>query len=328
MPTFCRHNRFIERCPICSKALIAETTPKARPASRQSTRTRTSGRAKGAGGSQRLRVHRESRAEDDGYRSALLPGMRSSDDAARLAQEIAFSSARLNTLGQVPPGLYGEAVTQPDSEQASWMCLLITYISPLQGEEPYSGIELALERAGEWGSETQPDLDGVPLGPRTSHEAARGSGTLAAYRRWATQAGSQASGFSGEPDWSPQRRFERVFERLAFPGLGRFGRFDLLLGMGALGLYELQADSLHLTAVTGRAAEDPTTMAAKRVFGIGDVINLERRCATLAEAIEVPIGTLDLALSNWAAPERITLGMPSDICDLAALERARTEFGL
>jgi hypothetical protein len=329
MPTFCRHNRFLERCPICSKTLVAEKAPKA-PSSRRSasTPTRSAGRAKRAGESQRLRIHRELRAEDDGYRSALLQGLRSSHDAARLIDEIAFSSARLNMLSQNPPDVYRDVLAQADLEQASWMCFLITYVSPLQSEDRYEGIRLALERAGSWSSGTLPALDEVPLGPRTSHQASRGSETLAAYRRWATGATSQARGFTGEPDWSPERRFERVFERLALPGLGRFGRFDLLLSMGALGLYQLRADSLHLVGAAGRASEDPTTVAAKRVFGIGDTINLERRCATLAGALQTPVGVLDLALCNWAAPERITLGMPSEICDSELRERARIALEL
>jgi Alpha-glutamyl/putrescinyl thymine pyrophosphorylase clade 3 len=330
MPTFCRHNRFVERCPICSKTLVPEQEPKSRPSrSSAATRPRTSGRPKRAGEkSQRLHVHRELRAEDDGYRCPLVQGMRSSQDATRLADEIAFSSARLKTLSQTPPGLYEEVMTQADLEQASWMCFLIAYISPLQGEDPYRGIELALERTGDWSSDAPVDLEDVPLGPRSSHDPAKGSDTLAAYRRWATQATSQAHGFSGEPDWSSERRFERVFERLALPGFARSGRFDLLLSMGALGLYELRADSLHLAGATGRASEDPTTVAAKRVFGIGDVMNLERRCARLAEELQISVGVLDLALSNWGGGERVTLGVPADICDSEVLERAHVALEL
>jgi len=64
--------------------------------------------------------------------------------------------------------------------------------------------------------------------------------------------------------------------------------------------------------VLGRAAEpnDPTTVAAKRVFAIGDAMNLQRRAADLAGATGVPIEALDLALLNWSRPEddRITAG--------------------
>ena len=42
----------------------------------------------------------------------------------------------------------------------------------------------------------------------------------------------------------------------------------------------------------------------KRVFGIGDPLNLDRRAAALAEAVSIPPEALDLALANWGAGER------------------------
>jgi hypothetical protein len=326
MPTFCRHNRFIERCPICSKTL-PEHSPSARPSrSARPARGPSAPRAARPGRSGRpraesLRVHREGRAEDDGYRSPLLPGLRASADAARLAEEIAFASGRLLALAAAPPGLYGEAreLKGRDPDQATWMCFLISYLCPLEGEDPFAGIRLALA-----GGPTA-DLDGVPLGPRTSHAPARGSATLRAFRQLLEQ---QAGGFAGDPGWSPRRRFERLFERLALPGFGRMGRYDLLVTLGRLGIHELQADSLHLAGVGGLSASDLTTLAAKRLFAIGDPIHLERRAAALAQALDVPIETLDLSLANWTAPERATLGFPADTSDQQALERAREALGL
>ena len=131
----------------------------------------------------------------------------------------------------------------------------------------------------------------------------------------ATGEGSQAGAFTGDHAWSPQRRFERVFERLALPGLARMGRYELLVTLGRLGLYELRADSLHLAGVRGLSADDPTALAAKRVFGIGDPLLLERRAASLAEAVSAPIETLDLALANWLSPRRATVGFPSETGD-------------
>ncbi len=60
--------------------------------------------------------------QDDGYRSPLVPGVRASADATRLAEEIGFSSARLLALEQEPPGLYGEAraLAKDDLERATW----------------------------------------------------------------------------------------------------------------------------------------------------------------------------------------------------------------
>jgi hypothetical protein len=343
MPTFCRHNRFIERCPICSKTLPGRSPSTASsPRAKASGRTRSSGdgtqrrRARGEG----VRIHREGRAEDDGYRSELVPGLRASADALRLVEEIAFSSGRLLALAAQPPGLYGEAraLAREDLERATWTCFLIVYLCPLEGADPFAGIRLALAAApGEL-----PDLDGVPLGPRTSHDPQRGADTLIAYRQWVARGGrasvsaqpvegaegSQAVAFTGDPAWSPQRRFERVFERLALPGFARSGRYELLVTLGRLGLYELLPDSLQLAGARGLSSEDATTLAAKRVFGIGDPLLLERRAAALAQAVSVPVETLDLALANWSSPQPATLGFPRETHDDGAFERAGDALGL
>jgi hypothetical protein len=356
--TFCRHNRFIQRCPICR-----ETVPGQRPshAAKPKRPTSAGARAGGnasagatsragvpgqarvgagrtspirgpsmAGGRQatrrapEVRVHREQRSEDDGYRCELVSGLHSSHDARRLVQEIGFASGRLLTLTAAPPSLYAEARDCDDLEQATWICFLAAYLSPLQGYQSFVGIRQAL--LASWASGRVSDLEDVPLGPRTSHDPARGPETLIAYRRFAEHAGSQELAFTGEPEWTPQRRFERVFERLALPGFGRMGRYDLLITLGRLGLYELRADSLHLGTRTSLFASDPTPQAAKRVFGIGDPIHIERRAAALAQALSTPIEALDLALYNWnpggPSDERVTLGFPEDTKDAHAVERA------
>ena len=275
---------------------------------------------------------REGRAADDGFRSELVPGIRSSEDAARLAGELAFSAGRLLALAADPPGPYRDArdLAARDLEGAAWMCFLIVYLSPLEDEDPFAGISEALA-----GGEV-PDLDGVALGPRTSHEPSRGGETLIAYRQWVQRSGgpvpalegapASLPAFSGEPSWTPERRFERVLERLALPGFGRSGRYDLLLTLGRLGVFDLRAGSLHLAGAG--ASEDATLLAAKRVFGIGDPLLLERRAAALADAAAVPIEALDLALWNWAAPERATLGMAPGSDDETVRERAVAALGL
>jgi hypothetical protein len=354
--TFCRHNRFIQRCPICRETVPGQTpTRHAAKAKRQTsassgargagarangqagatTRTGAAGtgsrgrastrRTPGRGQAKEVRVHREARSEDDGYRCELVPGLHSSEDAKRLVREIGFASGRLLTLTAAPPSLYAEARDCEDAEQATWMCFLAAYLSPLQGEQSFVGIRQAL--LSSWASGTVSDLEDVPLGPRSSHDPARGGETLLAYRRFAEHAGSQQAAFTGEPAWTPQRRFERVFERLALPGFGRMGRYDLLITLGRLGLYDLRADSLHLGTRTSLIASDPTPPAAKRVFGIGDPIHIERRAAVLAEALDTPIEALDLALYNWssggASDERVTLGFPVGTNDAHAVERAK-----
>lgn len=361
MQQFCRHNRFIQRCPICRETLPGFTPTPRRGASagrgtsaggrRSGERegaagTRSSAASRGGGGTSdglrgiarasgrvmpEVRVRREARAQDDGYRCGLVPGLRSSLDARRLVQEIGFASARLLVLTAAPPALYAEARDCDDIEQATWMCFLAAYLSPLQGAQPFAGVRQALTCS--WASGRVADLEDVPLGPRTSHDPARGSETLLAYRRFAEHAGSQERAFGGEPGWTPQRRFQRVFERLALPGFGRTGRFDLLITLGRLGLYELRADSLHLSGVSVRGPADvgdPVLQAAKRVFGIGDPLNIERRAAALAEAMSMPLEALDLALWNWShvggdgddGGERTTLGFPGDTFDQHASDRA------
>jgi len=298
-----------------------------------------------------VRVYRDGfrREEDDGYRSELVPGLRASADALRLAEEIDFAGERLEALAESPPGLYGKAREEGlggDLEQAAWTCLLITYLCPLQDpQDPFAGIRLVLEReGGDWSSEQVPELQGVPLGPLSSHESERGPATLLAYRQWVRRHGSQEQAYAGDPLWTPERRFERIFERLTIPGLGRHGRFELLVVMGRLGLFDLRADSLHLGLVPAaarptagssgagaREQQDLSLMAAKRVFGIGDTANLERRANALARAAEVPIEALELALANWSLPERATLGFPADAIPPTpgdALERAGAALGL
>ncbi len=324
MPTFCRHNRFIERCPICSRDLPGGAAARGTQTARASaTRPRKAG--SGPSGERRSRadgltVRRETRSTDDGYRSPLVPGMRASADAQRLADELAFSHGRLAALGDDPPGTYLAARQVADLEEGSWTVLLTVYLSPLQDEaDPFRAIREALTP---WSGGALPDLDGVALGPRTSHDPARGDETLVAYRQWAERAGSQQAALAGDAGWSPSRRFERVFERLGLPGLTRSARFDLLVTLGRLEMYDMEAESLQLVG------DDVVTVAAKRVFGIGDRPNLERRARALADAVGVPLAALDLALANWAAPERMTLGLSPDVADEATGERARDALDL
>jgi hypothetical protein len=344
VPTFCRHGRFVERCPICSKALPGATPPggssrggvRRRPGA--STRgTAARGGTRGTRG-EGLRVRRQERAVEDGYSSALLPGVRASADAARLAEELAFSCGRLLVLAGAPgaspaPELYAEAgslAREGALERAAWICFLTAYLCPLEGADPFAGIRRALTS----GPEQLPDLAEVPLGPRTSHDRKRGAATLAAYRVWYRQAerGGGAAGaagaFTGDPGWSPARRFERLFERLALPGLTRAARYELLLLIGSLGPFELEADSLHLGGSRGSAGDDATVLAAKRLFAIGDPLLLERRARALAEAIPLPLAALELALANWQTGERASLGFPAEVSDEEALQAARAALGL
>ena len=303
MPSFCRHNRLEANCPICSRKAKTTAISPPRPARRAAAdRASAPAKRRSARAAGDLRVRRMSRAADDGYEHDLVPGFRATVEAARLADELAFSAARLEELRTDPPGLYAEVAAAGDVEEAAWLAFLIAYLSPLEDGEPFAAIEAARTS---WASGELPEVEGLATGPRAAHDPRRGTQTILAYRAWARRAGSQAAAYAGDAAWEPQRRFERAFERLALPGFGRAPRYELLVLAGHLAVADLRPWSLHLSDPL-----DPTTVAAKRVFGIGDALNLQRRASDLAGAAEVPIEALDLALVNWSRPQddRITAG--------------------
>jgi hypothetical protein len=325
VPSFCRHNRLIQNCPICSREQHVEMRPVVSSGTPETRERRTAPRQ--AAGQRRtapragLRVRQLERAAEDGYRSGLVPGLRASADAERLAAEIAFAAGRLERLSVAPPGLYAEVASDGDVEERTWLAFQIAYLCPLEGEDPFAAISSARTT---WASGEPPGLESVETGPRTAHDPDRGPATLDAYRAWAGRAGSQAQAFTGEEVWTAERRFGRVFERLALPGLHRDARFELLVTLGRLGVFELRADSLAL------GGPDDVTVAAKRAFGIGDPLLLERRAAALADACAVPLEALDLGLFNWACPDaRATMGLGADVePDAGALAGARAALGL
>jgi hypothetical protein len=292
---YCRHGTLIERCPICHATVEAAARATLAPHKRRrSNDTKPRSQISSRGG---LTVRHEVRSDDDGYRSPLAPGLRSTADAQRLAGEIGFAAARLQALEQDPPGLYAQIADGGDVEEATWLALLTTYLGPLEGERPFSAIE-AVRTA--WPA--LPELADAELGPRGTHERARGATALAAYVRFAQRAGSQQLAFTGDASWTPAQRFERIHERLVLPGLHRRARYELLVTLGRLGRFPLAAPGLLLTE------EDRVMLAAKRVFAIGDRLTLERRARELAAATSAPVEALDLALENWARSDRITQG--------------------
>jgi hypothetical protein len=262
MPLFCRHNRLTAKCPICSRELQDDLRAKA-PARTRSTPSRAGARSRGgSGGSRGVVTRKLARAADDGYRNPLVPGLRATADAERLGSALAGAAARLD-----PPGPFPAVAAEPDLEEATWLGFLRA---------------LGVEDGPSWASGENPE---------------RHARTAAAYRAWAGRAGSQAAAFRGEDAWTPQRRFARVFERLALPGFVRGARFELLCALGAAGRYELEAGELHLAA-----GEDATTEAAKRALVSGDKLLLDRRARELADACAVPLAALDRGLAVWGTP--------------------------
>src|SRR5690349_9396018 len=101
---FCRHNRLTSKCPICSRELeenlraqapVRHVTPRKTGAS-STPRSKTSS---SRSSSSRLVTRKLARAADDGYRNPLVPGIKATADAERLAHAVTAAHARLD-----PPG--------------------------------------------------------------------------------------------------------------------------------------------------------------------------------------------------------------------------------
>src|SRR3954462_2861839 len=120
MPMFCRHNRLTANCPICSRELQAEL-PKAPPRARSSSSRGTSTRAPSRGVVTRKRAS----AADDGYRNALVPGIRATADAERLPAALGAPPDSV-----VPPGPAPQAAVEPDTEEATWLAFLLALAGP------------------------------------------------------------------------------------------------------------------------------------------------------------------------------------------------------
>ncbi|HET9094400.1 MAG TPA: hypothetical protein VFN36_04885 [Solirubrobacteraceae bacterium] len=308
MPTFCRHNRLLQNCTICAREqnfearpIVSSGTPRPAPPPEREDRPRAVGvRAthpsapRARPGS--VRVRRLARGLEDGYRSSLVPGLKSSQDAERLAEEIAFSTTRLALMDQIAAGR-----DVPDVDPA-WR-------------------EIAAP--GDLEGRTQLAIACVLDGPR-GVEAGQREETLAGIQAWGARQGSLTGAVEGEPSWTPERRFERLFERLGgVRGLSRDSRYSLLTTLGHLGVYPLRGARLFLSG------ENEATWAAKRALGIGDPLLLDRRAAELADACGVPLEALDLALHNWGSGARVTDGLPEDTePDEGLAEQARHALGL
>jgi hypothetical protein len=292
---FCRHNRLTSKCPICSREQPREQTPVRhvtvrRPGATSTPKPRSaSSSSSSPRSSKRLVTRQLLRAADDGYRNPLVPGLKATADAERLA--VALTQARIRLL---PPGPYPLIADEPDLEQATWLAFLFALAPELR--------DVIVEAQPAW---EDAGVDALP--------AAKAK-TAASYRAWVARAGSQEQAFTGETIWSPERRFGRVFERLALPGFTRAMRFDLLAALGAAGRYDLEADAVHFVE------DDATTLAAKRLLVSGDTMLLERRARDLADAAGLPIGAFDHGLAIWGTPtEPVDLTVEPDEGIAAAL---------
>jgi hypothetical protein len=192
-----------------------------------------------------------------------VPGIKSSADAERLATELAFAAGRLKRLAEAPPGLYAEVAAPGDVEERIWLAFLIAYLSPLETADPFEAVRTARTT---WASGEPPLLEGVATGPRAANDPAPGPATIDAYRAWVARSGSQAAAFAGEAAWTPERRFARVYERLALRGMRRDARFDRRLRAAARGP---RPRSLQLEQRRARHARSRPRRRAGRRHGRG-----------------------------------------------------------
>lgn len=344
MPHFCPHNRLAQNCPICTgkrtesaayiralspdqlrarrrDAAQAEKQQQVRKRSvRETGQVRTAGRSTSRG----IRVRATARVADDGYRNQLVSGIKLSADVRRLAEELAFAASRLATFACNPPDFYVAVMAAESVEETIWQCFLAAYFCPLEvaDEDPFAAICSVAQQTPWLNGGSPSSLSHLPLGPRTSHDSIRGDATLVAYRAWAERSATQITALQGESYWSPERRFDRLYERLALSGLNRAARYDFLLTLGSLGLVALRPQSLYFKA------DDEVAVAAKRVFGIADPLILEQRAKILAQACELPLGAFDLALYNWGCGERVHLGFPDTVVDHALQHTVFSALGL
>src|SRR3954462_14813643 len=120
---FCRHNRLTSKCPICSRELEEDLRSKAPVRPTAPRRVSVSPRARASTApprSGRLVTRKLARAADDGYRNPLVPGLRATADAERLAVALTQAVARIE-----PPGPYPAVAAEPDLEQAPWLAFLL-----------------------------------------------------------------------------------------------------------------------------------------------------------------------------------------------------------
>ena len=181
MPTFCRHNRFIQNCPICTPrepAGSSRLSPDALHDGPRAARVRVPAPACAWSG-RRARPRTATASE-------LVPGLKSSADAARLADELAFSAARLAELATDPPGLYAEVADAARADPPT----------PARTTRPPAPPAPC--------PPTRAALAGRPRAPRRPTLAAPRRATLSARRRPGSHSSSPTSRRS-----SPRRRRAR-----------------------------------------------------------------------------------------------------------------------
>ena len=240
----------------------------------------------------------------DGHRPALTPGLKSSLEAERLADELAFAAARLELLATAPPGPLAE-IADPagDEEERTWLAFLVAYLGPLDADAPFAAIE-SVRTA--WGA--GPDLEGVEVGPRgSSRSRARHADGRGLPRLGRACRAPRPAAYAGDASWTAERRFARAFERLALPGMTRDVRFGLLVTLlGALGRPGARGREGSSSGATTRSPSRPSAPSGSAIRCCWS--GAPRRSA---EAAGVPLAALDLGLFNWERRSRTGDGVPA-----------------
>ena len=277
MPMFCRHNRLTANCPICRRELQAELRAKApaRPPrrARVGSRGARAARRRPRGG---VVTRQLARAADDGYRNPLVPGLRATADAERLAAALAAAAARLE-----PPGPYPEVAdrARPRGGDVAGV--------PARARRPEAPElqDAVLAARAAWASGEMPDA-GARAAPPTP--TARGRSAPARRRRRSR----------GEAGWTPQRRFARVFERLALPGFAP--RRALRPADRARRRRPLRR-SRPASCTGGGGGRDDRGRQARCSCPATSCCSSAAR-ATSRRRAEVPLAALDRGLALWGAP--------------------------
>ncbi len=242
----------------------------------------------------------------------------------RLAAEIAFSRAACSRSRPIAAGpVCARRGAAADIRAGDLDLPAHVYLCPLEGADPFAGIRAALEppggRAGARASCRTSRASRSARERATIPPAGRGARRLPQLGRM--QAGSQEQAFTGDQGWSARAPLRAAVRAARAAGLARVAsRFELLVTLGRLGLLRA-ARRLAAPARRERPRRRDdrsarTVPPPSACSGSAIRINLERRARALAEAARGrPLEALDLALANWSARERATLGIPPAALD-------------
>ncbi|MEA2167213.1 MAG: hypothetical protein QOF76_513 [Solirubrobacteraceae bacterium] len=145
---FCRHNRLEINCPICAPKKVPSA--KARGTVKHVGRPKAPGAAK-SGARRGVVTRKLARAEDDGYRIDVAPGLKATADAERLADALAIAAARLEYPGPYP------MVAEVEPQDAREIAFLLAMAGPDDAERhaailagDRTGVEALQDHRGTW----------------------------------------------------------------------------------------------------------------------------------------------------------------------------------